>query len=339
MNSAQPGRSSVAGDERRWADAPHVLLAVSLLTLLAALAAIVVDSGSAWPWLHVVHESGTRTLLGTVFYFDHALREIPLDILLGAGIGVAVYAVSRDLGPPRPLVVTAYAWGLAVTVVVIAAGAILTVGWGDFTLNLAQAPLRVGSPEAWGLHWQYHVVSRLALLLLVLPFAVVASGYPADLSLSGAARPAWLVFASFVGGTLLFIPSSRSVVDPVFIGHQAREFATHAAVTLPLGTAVACWTRQLRSSSLPLGVRALVADPVVRWLAVAGLAFGGALMLGAILTGAGSRGQTDCVTSLVWVHFFEHVLTYLVVALAAAALSGWLASPRRPRRKREAENA
>jgi hypothetical protein len=308
-------------------------------SLLTAYVAIGAEYGTAWPWLQVAHESGARTLLETVFYFEHALRELPLDILLGAGIGVAAWTVSRENGLRRQGALAISSGGLAVTVVAITAGTVLTAGWPVLTSNLAQAPLRVGSPEAWGQHWQYHVVSRLALLLLALPFAVVASGRSTDLSLRGALRPVVPVYACFLAATLLFIPSPRSVIDPVFIGHQAREFATHGAVTLPLGTVVALWIRQARGSNLLNGVRALIADRAVRWQAAAGLAIGFALVMGAILTGAGSRGQTGGVTALVWVHFFEHALTYLVVALTAATVGGSLARPRRAEtRKRETDN-
>ena len=63
------------------------LLAFAAVVLLVAFVMICVRTGSLWPWTRVVHEDGQRTLLLTIFYFEHATRELPLDVLLGIAIG------------------------------------------------------------------------------------------------------------------------------------------------------------------------------------------------------------------------------------------------------------
>ncbi|CAN0555681.1 unnamed protein product, partial [Laminaria digitata] len=51
--------------------------------LLLSYGAIAVEAGTAWPWMAFVHESGDKTLLDTLLYYDHAARELPVDIALG----------------------------------------------------------------------------------------------------------------------------------------------------------------------------------------------------------------------------------------------------------------
>ena len=54
--------------------------------LLLSFVVVCVALGTIWPWTEVVHEDGSRSLLGTIFYFEHALRELPLDLLLAAAV-------------------------------------------------------------------------------------------------------------------------------------------------------------------------------------------------------------------------------------------------------------
>ena len=48
--------------------------AVPTLVLLMAYGAIAVHTGNPWPWFEIVHESGDRSLVGTVFCYQHAAR-------------------------------------------------------------------------------------------------------------------------------------------------------------------------------------------------------------------------------------------------------------------------
>ena len=59
--------------------------------LLGAFVVICFHTGTIWPWTRVVHEDGRHTLIGTILYFEHATRELPLDVILGIAIGGCVF--------------------------------------------------------------------------------------------------------------------------------------------------------------------------------------------------------------------------------------------------------
>src|SRR5437870_5447587 len=67
-----------------------LLIGVPLLTLAAAFVTICVHFHTAWPWNVTVHEDGRRTLRQTIFYFEHALGELPLELLLAAAVSGAL---------------------------------------------------------------------------------------------------------------------------------------------------------------------------------------------------------------------------------------------------------
>src|SRR5262245_18150327 len=87
---------------KRCLSSPHCLgaglVALAAAILLTAFVIICVHTGSAWPWTHVVHEDGRRTLVETILYFEHAIRELPLDVILGLAIGGCVFLAF----PPVP---------------------------------------------------------------------------------------------------------------------------------------------------------------------------------------------------------------------------------------------
>ncbi|MDH3266872.1 MAG: hypothetical protein OEM25_07905, partial [Gammaproteobacteria bacterium] len=145
--------------------------AIPTLTLIVAYTAIALYTGNAWPWLEVVHESGDRTLIGTALYYEHAARELPLDVFLGMAVAASVLLVfprpaqsqcspQRARSNQRKLTVA--------TVVVIGAivGGTLWTGGTEMLLNnLLQMHTRPGEPLQWGAHWRYHLLSRFTLML------------------------------------------------------------------------------------------------------------------------------------------------------------------------------
>ena len=77
----------------------RVLLAVPTVVVFVAYGAIAIHTQNPWPWLEFVHESGDRTLIDTIFYFEHAARELPLDLIIGVAIGGSVlYALPLQSG-------------------------------------------------------------------------------------------------------------------------------------------------------------------------------------------------------------------------------------------------
>ena len=89
---------SSAGQASRFRFVAWLGLLVSIAILIASYFAIAGYSSTYWLWSVIVHESGDRTLQQTIFYYEHAAREIPLDIILGIAIGGSALFVL----PPVP---------------------------------------------------------------------------------------------------------------------------------------------------------------------------------------------------------------------------------------------
>jgi hypothetical protein len=286
--------------------------ALPACVLLASFAAICVRAKTPWPWPLVLHEDGARTLLGTVFYGEHALRELPLDLLLAAAVAASALAFpgARRAPSGRALGAAAAAAVAAVVCCGLAAG-----GGAALTDALAQRVTRPGAPESWGAHWRFHLLSRLALLLA----AFAAAGLHARAR--GARRaPRAAPFAAVLAGyallSLVYRPSLEPVCDPVHLGHQARELFTHGLVTLPLALGAAF---AARGAPEPGAGAAAWPRSVAACAALAGaLALG--LAAGALASGAAGRAQHPDPVRTVAVHFFEHAPGYALVPLVAAWL-------------------
>lgn len=328
------------------------LLALAGSVLLVAYLVVCVRTGSFWPWSLVVHEDGQRTLTGTILYFEHATRELPLDILLGMAIGGGVlFAYPPDRGAqgaPRWRVL-ALALATASVVAAILVGAALRGGLPVVLDNLLQMHTRPGMPLAWGAHWRYHLGSRLALILVSIGFAGLlrcltdrghAQGARSGLVVAGAAVGVYLVL------TLVFAKSWSSVLlvfqHPIPLGHQARELLTHALVTLPIGWAggllmvrhavINASGGHLETPSRRSSVTAAVAAALTA--GAVGALLGSYICVAALMADAAAHGQTNDLAMLVFPHFFEHSFTYLVVFLVAALLYEGLGRATSPSRAR-----
>jgi len=161
-----------------------LLIYLPALVLLVAFVAVCVQAGTPWPWTRVVHEDGQHTFLGTIFYFEHATRELLLDAALALAAGGAVryfYPPSQTSGDLE-LVRMRIMLGAAVAAVLalILGGTAYLNAFGPYYSaeargqaildNLAQYPTRPGAPFVWGAHWRYHLIERFTEILLV--FAV-----------------------------------------------------------------------------------------------------------------------------------------------------------------------
>jgi hypothetical protein len=305
----------------------RLLIAVPLALIALAYAAICAAAGTPWPWDSVCHEGGQRTLLTTVFYFQHAVRELPLDVILGVAVAGAVQAFlphsGRSVGarPRSPSFAPAFA-GMAMMAVcaTMLLGSAAVVGGSVTAKNLAQMFTRPGAELAWGAHWRYHLLAQTALILAALALAglhrAARAGRFVPLGDTALYRAALFLFATL---TLVFRPSLEPLYDPLFLGHQARELANHGLITLPLALGAALWVVRRRhgepawgpglSSFKPVRGAALVAALIAVWLGA-----------GALLTGAAAEAQTSSLTALLAGHVFEHSFGYAVVPLTAATL-------------------
>jgi hypothetical protein len=304
---------------------PYLLFALigcifAATVLVVAYVAIAFYTGNPWPWLEIVHETGDRTLLGTILYYEHAARELPLDLLLGmavAGSALFVFpgrkagSVSSGTGRRR--------FGIALLAVsaIIVGGTLWTGGLPMLSENLLQYPTRPGEPLKWGGHWRYHLLSHVTLMLV--SFGLAALVILGDPRRKGRGhRRGLAVFTATVGvfGTLALVFGFNldPFTDPVALGHQAREAFTHSLVTIPAawGVCLLCARREWGSPSaaaVPLGV------PV--GIGAGGVLAGIFLVVSSLVKSSASQGQTDSLVLLIFPHFFEHVFSYIVACLAA----------------------
>ena len=142
------------------------LFIVPALVLAVSFIGVCVQAGTPWPWNRVVHEDGHRTLLQTIFYFEHATRELLLDVVLA----IAVAGAARYFWPPARdaddelLRQARLRMGILtlLTVAAIVGGTAWVNGGRAILDDLAQYPTRDGAPLVWGAHWRYHFVERIA---------------------------------------------------------------------------------------------------------------------------------------------------------------------------------
>src|SRR5262249_54962191 len=130
----------------------RLLIGAPLLTLAAAFIAICVHFQTAWPWNALVHEDGRRPLLETIFYFQHALGELPLEVMLAAAVAGALLRFCKPAAPCS-LVWVALVSAIAVEALILI-GSCWTVGFRDSLMFLLQYHTRDASPIEFGSHWR-----------------------------------------------------------------------------------------------------------------------------------------------------------------------------------------
>ncbi len=301
-----------------------IFFGVPAAVLVVSFAAVCKLAGTLWPWNQVVHEDGVHTLLGTIFYFEHATRELVPDLILALGVAGAV----RYFYPPGGADGEAEAsrwrrrmalW-TAATLTVILGGTIWFDGGQAILDNLSQLHTRAGAPLVWGAHWRYHLIERFAQILLSFCASGVLwmlNGRPATGSkmLFGGA------LAAFAGATLIFRPTMEPFTEPTFLGHQIRELFTHTLVTLPL--ALGACLEMARKFSPGGGARSNARTwPIFAAGAVSVLS-GAFLLVASVLNKAQEHGQTTGLAGLLFPHFFEHTLGYVLVPALAGLLYLW----------------
>lgn len=256
-----------------------------------------------------IHESGRYTLLQTLFYCSHFLRELPIDTLYTLCIFWTLSVVEpRVLGGwvnPHSYPLLA---ALALFVLVVFSGSIGQVGLKSSLLDLLQAR-ETDEEVAFGAHWQMHGLSTLSLMLIfILPatfFELESVGFISS------------VFVSFILLSLFFKVGIRSVMDPRWILHGAREILTFCLlIGVPL--------------FFPLIARIITEGRLTTAAAVVALAI---VLLGTHYTrltlrtdiGKASRAQPGLPAScLIFSHFFEHALDFVYMILLLLTLESWL---------------
>lgn len=311
-----------------------LLVCEALLVLLIAYVAICIHSGTAWPWNTVVHEDGKRTLLQTLLFYEHATRELPIDLLLGVAVGGAAYYAfpAQKHGEEG---VAWFGFGLATLAVagVIVGGAAAQGGMKTVLENLFQNHTRPGAPLVWGSHWRYHLLERGPMILMSLGFGTLLRRLTGREGRAG--RIGLFVALGVVGAYLLLtaaFTTSRADLalpffDPQYLGHESREIFTHALVTIPItwGGVLVLHRRSLPwlHSTRPLALGGLLVAAAVL---LSGAGFSLYALMAAMASDAASHGQSTDIVTLICPHFFEHGFTYLVTPLCAAWVYGLCAA-------------
>lgn len=312
-----------------------LLFYLPALVLVVSFIAVCLQAGTGWPWNRIVHEDGQHTFLGTVFYFEHATRELLLDAVLALAIAGAVrlfYPVAEG-EPALPRARGALAIATFASIALILGGTAYLNAFGpsyageargqSILANLAQYPTRPGAPFVWGAHWRYHLIERFAEVTL----AFFAAGllWLRDGRPSGAKPPDVSLYAValavFAAATMVFGVDALPFRDPVYLGHQLRELLTHTLVTLPLALGL-CFVLARRFSRPMVERSSFPLWPIGAAGAVAFAAYA-YVLAGAVLLKAQTYGQKKALAELVFPHFFEHSLGYLFVCALAGLLYLW----------------
>ncbi len=306
------------------------------LVLLVAYVGVSLQAGTPWPWNRVVHEDGQHTFLETIFYFEHATRELVLDAVLALAVAGAVrhfYPPSRASGDANLARMRAWlaVWTLAALALILGGTAYVNAfgryyaaeARGQAILdNLAQYPTRPGAPLVWGAHWRYHLIERFAEIALAFFGAGLLwlrDGRPDGRHGRSGASLYATALVVFAAATLVFGVSAQPFRDPTYLGHQLRELVTHTLVTLPLAMGT-CFVLARRFSLPASSTRSsLHAWPVYAAGAV-GVACAAFVLIASVLQKAQMYGQKKALAELLFPHFFEHSLGYVFVS----ALAGFL---------------
>jgi hypothetical protein len=309
------------------------------LVLLLAFVGVCLQVGTPWPWNRVVHEDGQHTFLETIFYFEHATRELLLDAVLALAVAGAVrhfYPPSRASGDANLVRMRVWlaVWTLTALAVILGGTAYVNAfgryyaaeARGQAILdNLAQYPTRPGAPFVWGAHWRYHLIERFAEIALAFCVAGVLwlrDGRPAARD----GRTGASVYASalvvFATATLIFGLSAQPFRDPTYLGHQLRELVTHTLVTLPLAMGT-CFVLARRFSVPPANTRSNLSAWPIYAAGIVGIACGAFVLIASVLLKAQMYGQKKALAELLFPHFFEHSLGYVFVSVLAGFLYLW----------------
>jgi hypothetical protein len=303
-------------------------LAAIPFAMLAAMYVWLAVAHGTWDLLPVVvHESGRYTLLGTVLYFSHFLREIPVDVAMAFAISASALSLwtpaPRGDATRRRLIMACAATALAIAVIGFV-GAAAVHGAASARLDLLQFRTRDDEVAA-GSHWNYHLLSTLWFLLGALPvlrLTMAAAGLatrPAELRGRRVARA--LAWGYVTALCLVFGISSLAWTSSRYAGHQARELLTHVPVTLMLTAAALAalagppaFERDTRGAGTRI-LDALRRD-AASWIACVLLA---AFLAWRALSGdVLAEGQSSLgLPAMVGGHFFEHALDYVLTPLVA----------------------
>ena len=311
----------MSGAAASWA-----LVAVPTATLLGAYLWLAADHGTPALGAVVVHEGGRHTLSETIFYWRHLLRELPLvGVYAVASLAaVGAYGPVRTGAPSRGWRAAALG-GAALLVAVAWAATIRSLGPDVAWHELRQSYLDEGGGLRPGAHWRFHLLATVAYVAAAVVLAAVLrrafdGGWRAP-TRAARVRTAGALALAVLLPTGLWGLTADPFVDARYLGHQAREAATHLVVTLPLSFAVLSAVGGWRAAPATAERRARPPSDVAIAGGVTAVALAH-LGLGSVVTGAAQAARPGVpLSSLVGAHYWEHSLDYVLVMLLATAFA------------------
>jgi len=251
-----------------------------------------------------IHETGRYTLTDTVFYYNHFLRELPIDTLYALALHWSY--VSAGILFPSWLGHASAQWaalGLFLSLVVV--GSTRRVGLRASLMDLFQLRER-DELISWGSHWQMHFLSTAAVILILIwpgTLLPVTPGRGIDLI-----RLAGL----FLVVSIVFRTGWKALTHPRWLLHGGREIFTYVLLIAVPGLLPIFLQRGLvpfRFGALSAAVLVLV-GLITIWTVIV-------YKRSDLDSEAQSRrGALYLITS----HFFEHVLDFFYIVLMLSAL-------------------
>jgi hypothetical protein len=271
---------------------PGLVWAISYLLLVREF--------RAWNLLPVrIHETGKYNFLETTFYFNHFLRELPIDTLFGLAILWSYFSAGLSLRVDSGVRVAAAAC-LMIFLVVVSVGSLRKAGWRDTAADLLQFRER-DEIRRWGSHWHMHFLSTLALLVVFILPGILYSRGPLLL------RELTLLLGVFAGISLVLGTDRKALQHKRWLLHGARELFTYVVLAAPAAFA----------PFLLLALAARPAPGAPGYAAIGVLVLiSGYFLLSYRRGDLGREAQSDRgFVYLICSHFFEHFLDCIYILL------------------------
>ena len=275
---------------------PSLFLVVGIPVLVWIISYLYLASYyKKWNLMDVkTHESGRYSLSGTIFYFNHFVREIIIDTFF-------VLSIFFTLSILRPSFSTTQAINpvlvLASFLAIVFIGSIWKVGFRNTLLDFFQFR-ELDTVVSYGSHWQMHFLSSLALMLMFV--------LPAGAQIS---QPIVLTFLLFLFLSGVFRTGAKAVTHPRWLMHGGREIITFFFLAVIPAYALYVDLQKIRPTLATIVIAGLLAVILIYY----GRTF---LKLELNEVGQSSYGIAYLLAS----HFFEHALDYVYMLLLMAVL-------------------
>lgn len=275
----------------------------------------------------IIHENKKYTLVETIFYFDHFVREIVICVMMALSIAVAFYMFSPLKGNINlHLVEKIFKFSLFLALFLILGsviGATVNSGIKSTLLNLFQFKT-TDTLISYGSHWNFHLLHVVFVQLVTLSLSFFYRGYT-GLSCGKANKNSFLYsgiwILLFLLFTIIFTPSLKPFSDTRYLAHQFREIVTHLTVTIPVAFASLIFVEsKLTQHSFSGNYSIGLIKKAVSYLFYTSMIpiFILIQLQGRDIMSAAQKKSS--YLDLLAAHYFEHMIDYFFVAFLSVAL-------------------